>query len=157
MNTFDFSPLYRSSIGFDRVASMMNNAARREQTQPNYPPYNIELLSENQYRITMAIAGFNDNDIDIELEKNTLTITGKQPEPTEEKNYLHHGIAGRSFERQFQLAEHVKVAQASLENGLLHIEMVREIPETLKAKKIAINTTNQKQAALHQNQSDIAA
>jgi len=154
MNTLDFSPLYRSSIGFDRLAQLMDNAMRREGNQPSYPPYNIELLEEDHYRITMAIAGFDVADVDIELEKGTLTISGKKPEEAT-NNFLYHGIAGRNFERKFQLADHVKVTQAHLENGLLHIELVREIPEAMKPRKIQIESKQAK--APVQNTQGIAA
>lgn len=140
MRTFDFAPLFRSTIGFDHLTTLLDSVSQREQSQPSYPPYNIELLGQDQYRITMAIAGFVEEEIDIQSERQTLTVTGKKAEDsTKEKNYLHQGIAGRNFERVFQLADHVKVTGATLENGLLNVDLVREIPETMKPRQIAVN------------------
>ncbi len=140
MRTIDFSPLYRSTVGFDRMFSMLDNISQPEPAQ-TYPPYNIELTGENSYRITMAIAGFGEDDLSIEARENTLTIKGKlqDEDAVEGKEVLFRGIAGRAFERRFQLADHVEVRGASLENGLLHIELVREIPDAMKPRKIAIN------------------
>ena len=139
MRTFDFAPLYRSTIGFDHLTSLLDAVAQREQSQPSYPPYNIELLSKDQYRITMAVAGFVESEVQIQSERQTLTVKGKKSEDGKERNYLHQGIAGRHFERVFQLADHVKVTGATLENGLLNIDLVREIPEIMKPRQIAIN------------------
>jgi molecular chaperone IbpA len=139
MRTFDFAPLYRSTIGFDHLTSLLDAVAQREQSQPSYPPYNIELLSKDQYRITMAVAGFVESEVQIQSERQTLTVKGKKLEDGKERNYLHQGIAGRNFERVFQLADHVKVTGATLENGLLNIDLVREIPEIMKPRQIAIN------------------
>jgi molecular chaperone IbpA len=139
MRTFDFAPLYRSTIGFDHLTSLLDAVAQREQSQPSYPPYNIELLSKDQYRITMAVAGFVESEVQIQSERQTLTVKGKKSEDGKERNYLHQGIAGRNFERVFQLADHVKVTGATLENGLLNIDLVREIPEIMKPRQIAIN------------------
>ena len=138
--TTDFSPLYRSFIGFDHLADMIDKASRADK-QSTYPPYNIELLAEDKYRITMAIAGFNESELDIESKQNTLIVTGTKPTETNkvERKFLHQGIAERNFERKFQLGDHVKVISANLENGLLHIDLEREIPEALKPRKIAIN------------------
>lgn len=141
MRTVDFSPLYRSFIGFDHLASLMDAASRNEK-QSSFPPYNIELISDDKYRITMAIAGFAQEELEIETEKNTLTITGKKAEKAAERKFLHQGIAERNFERKFQLGDHVKVIAADMENGLLHIDLEREIPEALKPKKIAIGGHN---------------
>ncbi|MCP3849112.1 MAG: Hsp20 family protein [Gammaproteobacteria bacterium] len=141
MNTFDFSPLFRSAVGFDHLYSKLDRATRTAQSQPSYPPYNIELINEDSYRITMALAGFDETDLNIQTENNVLTITGQQAEQNEERQFLHHGIAARNFEHRFQLAEHVKVTAANLVNGLLNIELVREIPEAMKAHTISINTT----------------
>ena len=140
MRAIDFSPLYRSTVGFDRMFSMLDNVSQPESAQ-TYPPYNIELTGENAYRITMAIAGFGEDDLSIEARENTLTIKGKlkDDEAIEGKEVLFRGIAGRAFERRFQLADHVEVRGASLENGLLHIELVREIPDAMKPRKISIN------------------
>ncbi|MFC6673481.1 Hsp20 family protein [Marinobacterium aestuariivivens] len=138
MRDFDLSPLYRSAIGFDRLASMLDNASRNEQSQPAYPPYNIELLDENHYRITMAVAGFRNDELSIQSEQGMLMIVGKKQQDTGEHKYLYQGIAARSFERRFQLADHVKVVRASLDNGLLHVDLEREIPEAMKPRTIEI-------------------
>ena len=140
MTTFDFSPLYRTTVGFDRLANLLANNARTDQGN-GYPPYNIAALDENHYRITMAVAGFSREDIDIVSEQNTLTISGgRETEDDDEVRYLHRGIATRSFERRFNLADHVRVKTATMENGLLHIELEREIPEAMKPRKIDIDT-----------------
>jgi len=138
MRNFDVSPLYRSAIGFDRMANIVDSLTRSEQTQPSYPPYNIELIDQDQYRITMAIAGFNDRELSIQTEQGTLTIAGKKEEVAADRTFLHQGIAGRNFERRFQLADHVKVESANLENGLLHVDLRREIPEAMKPRNITI-------------------
>lgn len=135
-NSIDFSPLYHSAIGFDRMASLLDSVAR--DAKPSYPPYNIEQVDEHEYRITMAVAGFTEDQLEITSEQNTLMISGRQQDDSEGRNYLHRGIAARNFERKFQLAEHVKVVTARLENGLLHVELVREVPEAMKPRKIAI-------------------
>ena len=138
MTTFDFSPLHRSSVGFDRMQRMLESASRVDEAN-GYPPYNIEQMEENAYRITMAVAGFSEADFDMEVKDSVLFVTGKQPDPPEQRSFLHRGIAGRAFRRSFQLADHVKVQGAALENGLLHIDLAREIPDALKPRKIAIN------------------
>ena len=139
MRNFDFSPLYRSAIGIDRFASLLDEALRSD-AQPSYPPYNIELVNDNEYRITMAVAGFAEHELEIEVKGDSLTITGRKEKVAEgDKKYLYQGIAGRGFERRFQLADHVRVNGAKLEHGLLHIDLLREIPEALKPRKIAIN------------------
>ncbi|MEL7045629.1 MAG: Hsp20 family protein [Pseudomonadota bacterium] len=137
-STIDFSPLYHSAIGFDRMASLLDSVAR--DAKPSYPPYNIERLDENDYRITMAVAGFTEEQLEITSEQNSLVIRGRQEESDEDRNFLHRGIAARNFERKFQLAEHVRVASARLENGLLHVDLVRELPEAMKPRKIAIDS-----------------
>ena len=135
----DFSPLYRSFIGFDHLAGLIDKAARSEK-QSSYPPYNIESLAEDKYRITMAVAGFSEAELDIESKQNHLIITGtKAATDKGERNFLYQGIAERNFERKFQLGDHVKVIGAFMENGLLHVDLEREIPEALKPRKIAIN------------------
>ncbi|MBO9488948.1 Hsp20 family protein [Endozoicomonas sp. G2_1] len=139
--TSDFSPLYRSFIGFDHLANLIDKASRADK-QSSYPPYNIELLAEDKYRITMAIAGFSEQELDIESKQNTLIVTGTKTadkEANKDRSFLHQGIAERNFERKFQLGDHVKIIDASLENGLLHIDLEREIPEALKPRKISIN------------------
>lgn len=134
----DLTPLFRTSVGFDRMAQMMNQAHRIDQQNASYPPYNIETLDENQYQITLALAGFTEKDLDITSEQNVLVIRGKTSNDVERK-YLHRGIANRSFERKFQLADHVKVTTAAMENGLLHIKLMKEIPEAMKSRTIEIN------------------
>lgn len=139
MNTFDLTPLYRTAIGFDRLADMLSSAARSD-ANAGYPPYNIESLGEDQYRITMAVAGFAEDELDLVTERNTLTVSGNQTErkPEGEAQYLYRGIATRAFERRFQLADHVEVQGARLEHGLLHIDLKRELPEQMKPRKITI-------------------
>jgi len=141
MTTFDFSPLYRSAIGFDHLASLLDNISTTERSATSYPPYNIELIKDDEYRITMAVAGLNDEDINVEVEDNTLTVSSNKAADSNEtqRNYLHRGIAERNFQRQFKLADHIKVTGATMENGLLHIELAREIPEAMKPRQIAIN------------------
>jgi len=139
MRQFDLAPLYRTAIGFDRLASMIDNANRNEQTQNGYPPYNIELISEHAYRITMAIAGFDKSEVSINTEQGMLTVTGNKKAEETERQYLHQGIAARGFERKFQLADHVRVTDATMENGLLHVDLVQEIPEAMKPRTITIN------------------
>lgn len=134
----DFAPLYRSTVGFDRLANQIENATNST-SQNGYPPYNIELLDENKYRITMAVAGFSDNDLDIQSQANTLVIKGTKAAENDERTFLYQGIAERGFERRFQLADYVRVVTASVENGLLHVELEREIPEAMKPRKIEIS------------------
>jgi molecular chaperone IbpA len=140
MRTFDLSPLYRSTVGFDRIFSVLDSLGNVDGTAPTYPPYNIERTGENAYRVTMAVAGFGENDISIETKENTLTVKGEKKAESEgkESEFLYRGIASRAFERRFQLADHVEVKGASLENGLLHVDLVREIPEAMKPRTIAI-------------------
>ena len=137
MRTFDLTPLYRSTVGFDRVFDLLDSMGKAE--TGGYPPYNIERLDENDYRITLAVAGFSDEELDVELHENTLTVTGSRKDDDDGRTFLYQGIAGRSFQRRFQLAEHVEVAGASLVNGLLNIELKREIPESAKPRKIDIS------------------
>jgi len=139
MQTIDFSPFYRSTVGFDRLFSRLDNLVGQE--AKTYPPYNIEKVSDNAYRISIAVAGFADSDIAIESKENALAIKGAKAPESEEKarEFLHRGIAERAFDLRFQLAEHVEVTGASLENGLLHIELKRELPESKKPRQIAIN------------------
>jgi len=139
MRAIDYSPLYRSTVGFDRLFSLLDNMAQGDNSQ-SYPPYNIERTGEDSYRITMAVAGFSEGDISIEAKQNSLTVTAeKADEENADREVLFRGIAARSFERRFQLADYVEVAGASLENGLLHIDLKREIPEAMKARKIEIS------------------
>ena len=139
MRTIDFSPLFRNSIGFDRLQHVADAALRGDHGGSGYPPYNIEQLGDDGYRITMAVAGFGEADLDITAKENTLVVSGKLSE-SEEIAYIHRGIAGRAFERRFELADHVKVTGANLVNGLLQIELMREVPEEKKPRKISINT-----------------
>jgi molecular chaperone IbpA len=138
MRHVDFSPLYRSTVGFDRLFTMLDSLAQPEQAQ-TYPPYNIERTGENTYRITMAVAGFDESELSIESQAHALSVKGqKSEENADGSEFLYRGIAKRAFERRFQLADHVEVTAASLKNGLLHIDLLRNIPETLKPRKIAI-------------------
>jgi molecular chaperone IbpA len=139
MRNIDLTPLYRSFIGFDHLASMIDNASRNEK-QSTYPPYNIELIAEDKYRITMAVAGFSKEEVSIEVVENTLQVTGTKPDKDEERKFLHKGISERSFERKFQLGDHVKVLAADLENGLLHVDLERVVPEAKKPRKIEIGS-----------------
>jgi molecular chaperone IbpA len=146
MRHFDLAPLYRSTIGFDRLFSMIDQASSFE-TSPSYPPYNIERTGENAYRITLAVAGFSEADLSIESKESTLTIRGAKDSHAEAETakaeVLYQGIAARAFERRFQLADHVQVMGASLENGLLHVELLREIPEAQKPRQIPIGKAGQ--------------
>jgi molecular chaperone IbpA len=154
MSDFDFSPLFRSTIGFDRLMRL-TDAATRVDTASSYPPYNIEATGENAYRLTMAVAGFSPDALDIVVKESDLTVVGKAKQDEDQSKYLHRGIARRAFERHFQLAEHIKVVGASLTDGMLHVELVRDVPEAAKPRKIAIvtgaapqpQTIGQKQAA----------
>jgi molecular chaperone IbpA len=144
MRTFDFAPLYRSTVGFDRMFSMLDQFTGVEDSVPNYPPYNIERASENAYRVSVAVAGFTEADLSIETKENRLTVRGEKQTDDEEKtgDVLYQGIAARTFERRFQLADYVKVKGASLENGLLHVDLVREIPEAMKPRSIPITNSS---------------
>ncbi|HHQ4520923.1 Hsp20 family protein [Aeromonas veronii] len=136
MRSIDFSPLYRSAIGFDRLANLIESAASNGNA--GYPPYNIEQLGDNDYRISMAVAGFTQEELELSFQENLLTVKGNKQADTG-RNYLYQGIAERGFERRFQLADYVRVKGADLKNGLLHIELVREVPEAMKPRKIEIN------------------
>lgn len=137
MASNELNPLYRTLVGFDRIASLMDQAARLD-AAPGYPPFNVEQIGEDNFRIELAVAGFGEDDLNIEFKQNSLVVTG-QRKAAEQRNFLHRGIAERSFERRFGLADHVRVAGAKLENGLLTIDLVRELPELLKPRKIAIS------------------
>ena len=142
MRNYDLSPLYRSTIGFDRLFSLLDQHSGLESAAPTYPPYNIERTGENAYRITIAVAGFADSELSIETRENTLTVRGSKETATNtegKREVLYQGIAARAFERRFQLADHVVVTGAASENGLLHIDLVREVPEAQKPRTIAIN------------------
>jgi molecular chaperone IbpA len=137
MSSFDFSPFFRSTVGFDRIADLLDDAQRATESD-GYPPYNIELMGDNQYRITMAVAGLTENDLSIVQQQNMLQVGGKARPTPEGAHHLHRGIAGRAFERRFSLADYVKVGGASLANGLLTIELAREVPEAMKPRTIQI-------------------
>lgn len=140
MRHVDFSPLYRSTVGFDRLFTMLDSLGQPEAAQ-SYPPYNIERTGDNTYRITMAVAGFDESELSIEAHAHVLAVKGEkaQEEQTEQTEFLYRGIAKRGFERRFQLADHVEVKNASLKNGLLHIDLLRNIPEAMKPRRIAIS------------------
>ncbi len=138
MNTIDLTPFYRSSVGFDRLGSLINKALAADSVAPGYPPYNIEALADNRYAITLAVAGFQLAELDISIEQGVLTVRGSRSND-EERRYLHQGIANRAFERKFNLADHVEVTGADLRDGLLTIELVKEIPETMKPKTVQIH------------------
>jgi molecular chaperone IbpA len=155
MTRIDLSPLYRSSIGFDRMGSLLDSALRSEKTTGGYPPYDIEVRGDNQYAITLAVAGFEQSELDIQVEKGVLTVRGKKDEDNSERNYLYQGIANRAFERKFNLADHVEVSSADLSNGLLTVQLVKEIPEAMKPKSIEINLSSN--VLEHQSDKDKAA
>ena len=155
MTTLDFSPLFRSTVGFDRLFLFFEDALRRDTADVGYPPYNIEKTGEDSYRITMAVAGLGKEDLNVEARANTLVVSAKRREEVADNAYLHRGIAGRGFTRQFRLADHVKVAGADLENGLLHIDLVRELPEEMKPRRIEISTSARKKL-FHDNKKKAA-
>lgn len=146
-SAFDFSPLFRSTIGFDRLMHLLEGASNVDETTLGYPPYNIEKTDENAYRITLAVAGFAEEDLHVETKENTLVVAGRQSKENGEHSFLHRGIAGRAFQRIFELAEHLKVTGAGMENGLLHIDLVREVPEEMKPRRIEISTSAPKTIA----------
>lgn len=141
MNTIDFSPLFRSTIGYDGMARLLDSAFSSDVGQTTYPPYDIELIEENRYAITLAVAGFSEAELELMVEKGMLVVKGKK-EDRPERKYLHHGIAHRSFERKFNLADFVEVTGAKLDHGLLTIELKKEVPEALKPRKIEIGTSS---------------
>ena len=138
MRDFDFSPLFRSAIGFDRLPSLIDTALRSDVSVGSYPPYNIEKVSDDAYRVTLAVAGFGLDELNVEMRDGLLIVKGARPEGEQKASYLHRGIAERAFERRFQLAEHVEVRGAGLDNGLLAIDLVREVPEALKPRRIEV-------------------
>lgn len=144
MRPFDLSPLYRSTVGFDRLFQLLDGASSFE-GETAYPPYNIERVADNQYRITMAVAGFSNDEIKIEVKENALTVKGEKSPDGTERVFLHRGIATRAFERRFQLADHVEITGADLKDGLLHVDLVRNVPERLKPRTIAIGSGEAKQ------------
>jgi len=140
MRHTDFAPLYRSTVGFDRLFQLLDGMGAADGDAPTFPPYDIEKLGDNSYRIVMAVAGFGKDELEVEVKENTLSVRGNKREEGEEKQYLHRGIAKRSFERRFQLADHVQVTGADVVDGLLNIDLVRELPERMKPRRIAIGT-----------------
>jgi len=142
MRTFDFAPLHRATIGFDQIADMMDRVLTNDVAQPSYPPYNIEKTDADTYRISVAVAGFSEADLSVEVKENALIVAGKKAADDKDRSYLHRGIATRAFERRFALADHVRVTGASHENGMLNIDLKREVPEALKPRRIEISSAN---------------
>ena len=140
MRSFDFAPLYRATIGFDQIADMMDRVSTHDVGQSSYPPSNIEKTAEDGYRISIAVAGFSEVDLGIEVKENTLHVSARKSEPVDEKTYLHRGIATRAFDRKFHLADHVRATGASHADGMLHIDLIREVPEALKPRRIEIQS-----------------
>ncbi|MGB5863580.1 MAG: Hsp20 family protein [Sulfitobacter sp.] len=138
MRNYDFAPLYRSTVGFDQIANMMDRVLTSETAQPSYPPYNIEKLEDDAYRVSIAVAGFSENDLNVEVREKALIVSARKADEDEQKTYLHRGIATRAFERRFHLADHVVVTGATHADGMLHIEIERQVPEALKPRQIAI-------------------
>lgn len=141
MRTFDLAPLHRATVGFDQIADLMDRVFANDVAQPSYPPYNIEKTGEAAWRVSLAIAGFASDELAVETRENALIVTARKPEDATPRSYLHRGIATRAFERRFALADHVKVTGAVHENGMLHIDLMREVPEALKPRRIAITAT----------------
>ncbi|MBI1425603.1 MAG: Hsp20 family protein [Gammaproteobacteria bacterium] len=157
MTNIDLSPLYRTSIGFDHLASLLDSAFRAD-SGSNYPPYDIEALGDDRYGICIAVAGFNQDELDVQVENGVLAVRGKKRDEAKTKrNYLYQGIANRAFERKFNLADHVEVTGAKLVNGLLTIELKRELPEAMKPKRIAINSDGNQRVIEHQSETSKAA
>lgn len=150
MNSIDLTPLYRSSVGYDRFGSLLDAAFQTEKTSAGYPPYNIEVIEQDSYAITLAVAGFKEAELDLQVENGVLTIRGKKESDDNGNTYLHQGIANRSFERKFNLADHIEVTEANLQDGLLTINLVKEVPEAMKPKSIAIQTS-EPQAITHEH------
>ena len=141
---FDLTPLYRASVGFDRIADLMDRALTSDVAAPSYPPYNIEKTGENAYRISIAVAGFAADDLSVEMRDGAVIVAARKAAEDEARTYLHRGIATRAFERRFTLAEHIRVNGAGYQDGMLHIDLVHEVPEALKPRQIAIATTGPK-------------
>lgn len=138
MRSYDFAPLYRATVGFDRIADLMDRVLTADVAQPSYPPYNIEKTDENAYRISIAVAGFTPEELSVEVKEGALHVSARKAEDKSERRYLHRGIATRAFERRFALADHVRVTGATHEHGMLHLDLVREMPEALKPRRIEI-------------------
>ena len=143
MRNFDFAPLYRSTVGFDQIANLMDRVLTAETAQPSYPPYNIEKLNDDAYRISIAVAGFSEADLSVEVREKSLIVSARKADEDEAKSYLHRGIATRAFERRFHLADHVIVTGAGHTDGMLHIELERQVPDALKPRQIQIASTTQ--------------
>ncbi len=143
MRSYDFAPLYRATVGFDRIADLLDRALSADASTAAYPPYNIEKTGDDAYRISLAVAGFGPDDLTVEVKEGALYVTAQRPTDSEEKTYLHRGIATRAFERRFALADHVRVTGATHENGMLHVELAREMPEALRPRRIEIGRSSQ--------------
>ncbi|CUH88287.1 16 kDa heat shock protein A [Phaeobacter sp. CECT 5382] len=148
MRTFDFAPLNRATIGFDQIADLMDRALSNDVGQPSYPPYNIEKTAADSYRISIAVAGFSEADLTVEVKENALVVAARKSEEAEGRSYLHRGIATRAFERRFTLADHVRVTGASHADGMLHIDLHREVPEALKPRRVEISSSAPKPAEI---------
>ncbi|MBL8666877.1 MAG: Hsp20 family protein [Rhodospirillales bacterium] len=142
MTTIDFAPLFRSTVGFDHLMSLLENSGQWSESANGYPPYNIERTGEDRYRVTVAVAGFTGDELNVEAREHSLLVEGRKKEAETSRSFLYRGIAGRSFKRQFQLADHVRVTGATLGNGLLVIDLVREVPEAMKPRRVDIKTTD---------------
>lgn len=151
MNRIDLTPLYRSSVGFDRFGNLLDAAFQTDKTSAGYPPYNIEVVEEDNYAITIAVAGFKKDELELQVENGVLTVRGKKND-AEERNFLHQGIATRSFERKFNLADHIEVTDADLQDGLLVIQLVKEVPEAMKPRTISIGAAENANVINHQKQ-----
>ena len=139
MRTFDLAPLYRATVGFDQIADLMDRVLTNDTPQPSYPPYNIEKTADDAYRIQIAVAGFSEDDLNVEVRENALIVSARKADDAEDRKYLHRGIATRAFERRFHLADHVRVSGASHVDGMLNIDLLREVPEALKPRRIEIS------------------
>lgn len=148
MRTFDFAPLHRATVGFDQIADLMDRVMSSDVSQPSYPPYNIEKIDADSYRISIAVAGFSEADLNVEVKEGALVVSARKAEAEDERTFLHRGIATRAFERRFTLADHVRVTGASHADGMLHIDLQREVPEALKPRRIEIASAAPQRAAL---------
>ncbi|MDE4098561.1 Hsp20 family protein [Phaeobacter gallaeciensis] len=148
MRTFDFAPLHRATVGFDQIADMMDRVLSNDVSQPSYPPYNIEKTDADSYRISIAVAGFSEADLSVEVKEHALVVSARKAEADEDRTFLHRGIATRAFERRFTLADHVRVTGASHADGMLHIDLQREVPEALKPRRIEISSATPQRAEL---------
>jgi molecular chaperone IbpA len=140
MRNFDLAPLYRATVGFDQIADLMDRVLASDVTQPSYPPYNIEKTGDDAWRISVAVAGFSDDELNVEIRENALIVSARKTPEDTDRTYLHRGIATRAFERRFHLADHVRATGAAHENGMLHIDLIREVPEALKPRRIEISS-----------------